>query len=227
MHHLVYLISVTAILGSGSALIQSFDYEENFYLMLSCAIALLASLSGLVMLVRNAHHAAEKQPPPKKMSAEIKPSPLIQDGPHAVIQDTPHPDFAPEPKYQPKMTISAPSRDDDPLNNKPWVKLVDECVRLYGELDAEKSEFDPPRQEVVDHVMCRLQEILERSKVQTISDDTIFDFSHHQAGTKYKKVEPGTTIVETLSPGFRVGPKVFRKAQVVLAAKEPEVNLEK
>jgi hypothetical protein len=156
-----------------------------------------------------------------------------------LTQQPPPVDFQSEPQYYPFLkqfnkknlenvaeksdapaAISASPINQDPLNNKPWVKLVEECVDLYDELDNFKPELDSVKQEVADHVMCRLQEILERSQVNTIAGDSSFNFAHHQAGKTYKKVPPGTAILETLSPGFRIGPRVLRKAQVVLDRKE-------
>jgi molecular chaperone GrpE (heat shock protein) len=68
-----------------------------------------------------------------------------------------------------------------------------------------------PRLEVAEHVMCRLQEILERCGVQPISDEGDFDRNRHQSAGK---ALAGATVAETLSPGFQVGVRILRRARV-------------
>src|SRR5206468_1197992 len=99
--------------------------------------------------------------------------------------------------------------DGEPLDNRPWLKLVEESVALFDELDRHRADFDPGRQEVADHVICRLQEILERCGVEPISGGGNFDRSRHQPEGA-TRVLPGTTVTETLSPGFRVGKRILR-----------------
>jgi hypothetical protein len=103
--------------------------------------------------------------------------------------------------------------DGEPLDNRPWLKLVEESVTLFDELDRHRADFDAPRQEVADHVICRLQEILERCGVEPISGDGNFDRSRHQPEGA-TRVLPGATVAEIVSPGFRVGKRVLRRARV-------------
>lgn len=121
--------------------------------------------------------------------------------------------------------ISAPSVEDttaavtapgppDPLDNKPWLGLVEECTELFGELDRHRADFDPLRQEVVDHVSYRLQEVLERNGVEGICGDARFDHNRHQPDRS--GAATGAAIAETLSPGFAVGRRVLRRARVRL-----------
>jgi hypothetical protein len=114
----------------------------------------------------------------------------------------------------PAASVAAPELPGgDPLDDKPWLNLVEENVALFDELDRQRADFDVPRQEVADHVICRLQEILERSGVETISGDDAFDRNRHRPeGTA--RVLPGAMVTETLSPGFRVGKRVLRRARV-------------
>ena len=55
------------------------------------------------------------------------------------------------------------------------MKLVEECMEMVDDLDEHMGSFDAPRREVAGHVMLRLEEILGRSGVEIISNDTIFD----------------------------------------------------
>ncbi len=68
------------------------------------------------------------------------------------------------PSDQIERTAAPPAlrKLDDPLDNKAWLRLVEECVDLFDELDRHSSSFDAPRREVVEHVSSRLREILER-----------------------------------------------------------------
>jgi hypothetical protein len=113
---------------------------------------------------------------------------------------------APEP-----LELEPP--DGERLDNRPWKKLVEETVALFDELDRHRADFDAPRQEVADHVICRLQEILERCGVKPISGDGNFDRTCHQPEGAMR-VLPGATVTETLSPGFRVGRRILRRARV-------------
>jgi molecular chaperone GrpE (heat shock protein) len=112
----------------------------------------------------------------------------------------------------------APS--EDPLDNRPWVQLVEECVGLFDELDRLRPDLDVACQDFADHVGCRLQEILERSGVTRIAGDPDFDRSRHQPHAT-GATRPGAPVAETLSPGFAVGRRVFRRAVVRIADAAP------
>jgi len=118
----------------------------------------------------------------------------------------------PSPFPQPIRTDSVDRSDDEH-----WLKLVEECVLLYSDLDHHIASFDPERKELAGHILLQLQEILERSGVELITEDTIFERRRHQPVQSASKAIPGTPIVETLSPGFAVGRHVLRRARVRLA----------
>lgn len=117
-------------------------------------------------------------------------------------------------------TVATEPSSPDPLDNTPWMNLVEKCVDLIDELDRLLESLDPPRQEMAEHVISRLQEVLERSGVNVISGDTQFDRSRHESATRKSGLSPGTPITATLSPGFAVGRRVLRRARVQLADKE-------
>jgi hypothetical protein len=114
---------------------------------------------------------------------------------------------------EPSEPLAREAQDDEALDNRPWLKLVEENVALFDELDRHRSAFDPARQEVADHVICRLQEILERCGVESISCDGGFDRSRHQPDGA-ARVLPGARVTRTLSSGFRVGNRILRRARV-------------
>jgi molecular chaperone GrpE (heat shock protein) len=109
-------------------------------------------------------------------------------------------------------TAPAPQPPTNPLDNGPWLKLVENCVDLFDELDSHLDHFDPSGREVAEHTCLRLQEILQRCGVDLIDQPGDFDRSLHQP------VEPGTGLnsatVRPISPGFRVGRRVLRRARV-------------
>lgn len=112
---------------------------------------------------------------------------------------------------------NAPFRQDRPVVDEHWLKLVQECVDLYNDLDKRLASFDPSRHELVEYVLLQLQEILERCGVELIDGDTVFERSRHQPERPAAGVVAGETIIETVSPGFAVGARVLRRARVRLA----------
>ena len=107
------------------------------------------------------------------------------------------------------------------VENKPWLKLVEECVELYDQLDRNRGRFDRAGQELTDHVTYRLQEILDRCGVELIAGETTFDYTRHQPEQTTASVAAGAPITETLSPGFSLGRRVLRRARVRLAEAPP------
>jgi GrpE len=109
------------------------------------------------------------------------------------------------------------SNRDRPASDERWLKLVEECVDLFDDLDKHLTNFDPPRQELAEHMLLQLQEILERGGVELIDNDTTFQRDRHQPERPGAEIAPATTIIKTLSPGFAVGRRVLRRARVRLA----------
>lgn len=126
-----------------------------------------------------------------------------------------------KPKGHTSPPPPLPLEAASPLDNKPWLKLVEECVELLDELDRHMDNFDPARRELAAHVIQRVQEILERCGVQTIMTETIFDRNRHQPTPSGSSIVPGATIAETLSPGFVVANRMLRRARVRLHTHHP------
>lgn len=102
------------------------------------------------------------------------------------------------------------------LDGEAWMKLVEECVGVVDELDRDMERFDPARQDLADHVVWRIAEVLERSEVDLIWDDETLDSRRHLAVKAGSRATSGAPIAETLSPGFAVGRRVIRRARVRL-----------
>jgi hypothetical protein len=109
-----------------------------------------------------------------------------------------------------------PDEPPDTPENGPWMKLVEECVEVVDELDEHKDGFDAPRRELAEHLILRLEEVLERSGVEVITDEPVFDRARHKPIANGGAAHPGAVISETVSPGFAVGRRVLRRAQVRL-----------
>lgn len=110
--------------------------------------------------------------------------------------------------------VSPGPNGDELLENEPWVGLVEDCVEVVEELDRHMTGFDSERKELADHVMLRMEEVLERAGVEVISDDETLDKRRHNAEKSSAGHAPGDPIAETLSPGFAVGRRVLRRARV-------------
>jgi hypothetical protein len=102
------------------------------------------------------------------------------------------------------------------LENDAWVRLVEEDVALIDELDRHRSGLDESGRAVADHMSSRLREVLERAEVEVIDDDASFDRLRHAPLNPQGAPEVGTPIAEVVSPGFAIGPRVLRRAQVRL-----------
>jgi len=102
------------------------------------------------------------------------------------------------------------------LDNRAWLKLAEECVALFDELDRHRNDFDPQRRELVEHMLFRLQEMLEGSGVEVIANKELFDRQRHQAVAPVASQTRQMAIAEVLSPGFAVRQRVLRRARVRL-----------
>lgn len=153
------------------------------------------------------------QQPPQVIYANSVPRPIVSE--HREEQIT----LASQAKVSesPSSPQLVPSNRDSLMNDERWLKLVEECVALFDDLDSRLASFDPSRQALVEHVLLQLQEILERSGVELIVNDTTFERRRHQPDQPASGAVPGTPIIATLSPGFALGRRVLRRARVRLA----------
>lgn len=117
---------------------------------------------------------------------------------------------------QPGKLRDIPRRDEAPptpdKENEAWLSLVEECVGLFDELDRHAADFPLPQRQLTEHVLTRLQESLERSGVERIEGEGDFDPARHQSDQGLAPDD--SKIAGTVSPGFRVGRRVFRRARV-------------
>jgi len=113
--------------------------------------------------------------------------------------------------------FSAPAADPGPLPEDPSQKIskvAECCVRLFDELDKNMEDFDQGKRELAEHVMARIEVILESAGVEAIEGEVAFDRMRHEPD---KSTANGAEIAETISPGFSLGQRVLRRARVRIA----------
>ena len=106
------------------------------------------------------------------------------------------------------------SDKEELLDNAQWLSLVEECIELEGDLVNLHEHLDDTSQHIVDHTTLRIQDMLERSHVEIIVNERAFNRTRHQTKPVHPIPRPGTPITATLHPGFAVGRRVLRRAQV-------------
>jgi len=231
---LVAALAIAAALGSGAA----------------SAAPLVLAIGGALVGAAAAGLALRGEAPTAEREAERQPPAGGSDGSTSAARDvaveaaTP-PALGPEPSPQGgrrtdgRVTLEPPTRissaedagpepgpgdRDSPLGNRPWIKLVEECVDLFDELDRLSPRLDAARREMAEHVSFRLREILERSEVRVIDGDTHFESGQHQPEQPTVSIRPGTPIAATVSPGFAVDRRVLRRARVRLSSSTTSVG---
>jgi molecular chaperone GrpE (heat shock protein) len=113
--------------------------------------------------------------------------------------------------------VNTPAANPGPLPEDPSPKIskiAESCVRLFDELDKNMGDFDQGKRELAEHIMARIEVILESAGVEAINGETEFDRTRHEPD---KAVSDGAEIAETITPGFSLGRRVLRRARVRIA----------
>ncbi len=121
-------------------------------------------------------------------------------------------------EHAPALSMpTSPEATSQTSSDGQWLKVVGESVGMFGELADRRGEFSSRERDLAEHVMHRIEESLERSGVEVIRHDGgAFDRLRHQP-ERGVNADPGFAISQTVTPGFAVGPRVFRRAEVKLA----------
>lgn len=185
--------SLLALLASGATLLLLHLDTDVVWLIITAAIAVATAAACVILSALRFTTPALAVSPPVQY-ASPSPAPL------ASIPPTPSNDAS-----------------SNPLDNRQWMSLVEECVELFDEFERHKASFDDSSRELGEHINSRLQEILERAGVETITSDSNFDPRRHKAKSTISVEATGDALIaETLSPGFAIGPRVLRRAHVRL-----------
>jgi len=118
----------------------------------------------------------------------------------------------------PEPTAERTPAMDSVAGMERWSRLVEECVELSKELDEIRVRDEISTRDLLDHVLVRLQQLLERCGVESIVDPAPFNRRLHRATPGVPKPNSGTYTVEVLAPGFCIGERVLLRARVRLAA---------
>jgi hypothetical protein len=177
-------------------------------LLASCTLALISSLVLLLILSlkREAHASPSTVAATTPVKATQPEPPVLQPTPPGINVSSP-------------MTENRETEATGLLDNGPWLKLVGECVDLVDEFDRHLSGLDEPQRDLAEHTISRVQEALERSGVEVILTAEEFDRKRHQPDGSRGPVPSDAMVAEVLSPGFAIGPRVFRRARVRLATR--------
>jgi hypothetical protein len=116
---------------------------------------------------------------------------------------------------RPAWPVDVPEGGDG-LDNRAWVRLVEEDIALIDELDRHRQGLDESGRALADHVTARLRELLERADVEVIDEETRFDRLRHAPVDSAGVATGRAATVEVISPGFAIGPRVLRRARVRL-----------
>ena len=103
------------------------------------------------------------------------------------------------------------------LNNKEFVKIVEECVDIMNEFETYMNRLQSEEAKIMGElVIKRLQELLERSGLDRIDDITTpFSILLHTP-IPLVPVQEGEPIIKILQPGLILENRVFLKAKIQL-----------
>jgi len=104
-----------------------------------------------------------------------------------------------------------------PLENKPFVKLVEECIDLMNEFESYTERLESEEGKMMAQMIVRrLQESLERSGLERIDDEKEpFTILKHKPEPMMPVAE-GKTLKGIIAPGLAIENRVFRKAKVLI-----------
>lgn len=129
-----------------------------------------------------------------------------------VQANTAEPDSQRQMTHEPETSVPPP-KTDTLLDNRPFVKLTENIVRLGDDIARHLPTLPPEAEEFAKYVSARLDEMLLCCGLDPIEEEHLFNIVRHQA-VPAKNVPNGTPIASTLSPGLILEERVFRRARV-------------
>jgi molecular chaperone GrpE (heat shock protein) len=91
--------------------------------------------------------------------------------------------------------------------------LIRECTDLMNDLDRFAGQGDEGANQMVEFVLSRLEDALDRNRVTRIEGESQFNNIRHRTEGG-KRVPQGTPIVETVRSGYMLDNRVIRRALV-------------
>jgi hypothetical protein len=101
-------------------------------------------------------------------------------------------------------------------DNARYGALVEDVVSVVDELERHMPALTPDQRSIAEHAVLLLSEVLQRADVDLVVVGEEFDRSRHALPRGSSSARAGATVVEVLSPGFVLGPRVLRRATVRL-----------
>jgi molecular chaperone GrpE (heat shock protein) len=92
-------------------------------------------------------------------------------------------------------------------------QLIRECADLMNELDTYIPKAEAKTAQFLEYTLSRLEDALDRSHVEKIEDEQIFNPVRHRSQSS-SPTPQGTSISETIRPGYVLGNRVIRRALV-------------
>lgn len=118
----------------------------------------------------------------------------------------------------PTEKIAAPTAN---LNNKPWVKLLEENASIIKSVREriKRTEGGEALKNPVDYLESIVLDLLmamEHSGTDTIDGEQVFSILRHKPVPSRLAIPDNTRITTTLEPGIAVEDRVFVQARVTL-----------
>lgn len=107
------------------------------------------------------------------------------------------------------------------LDNKPLVRIVEDIINLQEDIEKKRKKLPDDVQDFLDYINDKIDELLLHNELKPIENETSFNRLRHQS-VPPRNVENGTRIIETVSCGFYLEQRVFKRAKVVVAQKEKD-----
>ena len=105
--------------------------------------------------------------------------------------------------------------DDDLLNNKPWVRLMENVFSLQDNINSVANQEELPQQtkKILDYLNAKFEELYKDNSLTPIQDETTFDWERHQP-IDSQSPQSGDKIESTVIPGWRYNDRIFKLATV-------------
>lgn len=114
-----------------------------------------------------------------------------------------------------------PAPPASPLDNKPYVKVMEDLMRLSSEIRRLADHAPDDSRDALDYIYEQLEDVFERNGLTMIEGETVYDVCRHQP-VPAALVPDGTPVEKTLVPGWALDRKVLRRAKV--SVRKPDTD---
>lgn len=116
-----------------------------------------------------------------------------------------------------------PEADVDLLEDKAWVKLMENVFFIQERLNNEAAQLDLSQQsnDFIDFLNAKFEELYQRNNLTPIQGDNTFDWNRHKPADS-QSPDNNDPIEKTITPGWRYNDRIFRRAIVSATNKNNE-----